>query len=97
MIAHNHVPCHDRIRLVENPAARPRFAARRGRPPCLAGARGRRNAGQGAAGPLARAAPALLAAIDDPTEAPVLDRFPLWHDTPAVAWEAPWPEDDPSR
>ena len=42
-------------------------------------------------------APALLAAINDPAQAPALDRFPLWRDTPAVAWEAPWPEDDPSR
>jgi hypothetical protein len=35
---------------------------------------------------------ALLAAINDPTEAPTLDRFPLWRDTPAVALDTPGPK-----
>jgi hypothetical protein len=32
---------------------------------------------------------ALLAAINDPTQAPALDRFPQWRDTPSVPQDAP--------
>ena len=35
---------------------------------------------------------ALLAAINDPTEAPALDCFPEWRDAHRVALDAPWPE-----
>lgn len=34
---------------------------------------------------------ALLAAINDPPQAPTLDRFPLWRDTPALPLNTPWP------
>ena len=34
---------------------------------------------------------AALAAINDPDLAPDLDRFPLWHDTPALPLNTPWP------
>ena len=40
---------------------------------------------------------AVLAAINDPTEVPALDRFPEWRDTPPVAREAPWPGSGASR
>jgi hypothetical protein len=35
---------------------------------------------------------ALLAAINDPIQAPALDRFPEWRDAPLVRCDAPWPE-----
>jgi hypothetical protein len=35
---------------------------------------------------------AALAAINDPAQAPDLDRFPLWRDTPALKLDAPWPD-----
>ena len=33
---------------------------------------------------------AALAAISDPAQAPDLDRFPLWRDTPALPLDTPW-------
>jgi hypothetical protein len=35
---------------------------------------------------------AALAAINDPAQAPDLDRFPLWHDTPTLPLNTPWPD-----
>lgn len=35
---------------------------------------------------------ALLAAINDPTQAVSLDRFALWRDTPEVPLDVPWPD-----
>jgi hypothetical protein len=40
---------------------------------------------------------ALLAAINDPTQAPTLDRFPEWRDTPPVPRDAPWADSGASR
>jgi hypothetical protein len=37
---------------------------------------------------------ALLSAINDPTQAGVLDRFPAWRDAVPIPREAPWPEGD---
>jgi len=39
---------------------------------------------------------ALLAAINDPTQAPALDRFPEWRETPPVPRDAPWPDSEAS-
>jgi len=35
---------------------------------------------------------ALLVAINDPTHAPALDRFPLWRGTTAMPLDARWPD-----
>jgi tetratricopeptide (TPR) repeat protein len=40
---------------------------------------------------------ALLAAINDPIQAPELDRFPEWRDTPPVPLEAPWADAPPPK
>ena len=36
---------------------------------------------------------ALLAALNDPTQAAALDRFKLWRDTEAVPLDTPWPSE----